>query len=84
MVSTKKKRGKVYRTGIVHKSLKEFTEKRTKNMQAEINDLEAKYDSGDLLISYRQYRKLRIGILNKYAISRSNMKDLTKKYYSRS
>lgn len=58
------------RTGIPQPLLKALTIRNTKAMKIELDDLHKKYDSGELLISYGQYKKLRHGIMNNHSINK--------------
>lgn len=53
----------------------------TSKMQKELDELHKKYKSGELKINYKRYREERIKILNRHAITRKKMKELTGKYY---
>ena len=53
----------------------------TSKMQEELRVLHEKYKSGELNISSAQYSKKRIKVINRYAIPRKTMEELTEKFY---
>jgi len=61
--------------------LVEFVKDATSKMQEDLRELHKKYKSGKLKINYKRYRKERIKIINRYAISRKTMEALTEKFY---
>jgi len=66
-----------------HKPLRDFVIDVTKRMQEELDVLEKKWGEGKLKVNHKKYEKMRKDLINEYKITRKKMKELTKKYYSR-